>query len=55
MTAEPPLLTGAVNTIEIWALPAVIVPKIGAPGTVRGVPDVEPEAVPVPTELIIAS
>ena len=37
MMAEPPLDTGAVNATLIWALPAVAVPMVGAPGTVIGV------------------
>jgi len=34
--AEPPLETGAENVTVACALPAVAVPIVGAPGTVRG-------------------
>ena len=37
MTAEPPLLAGAIHDTEAWALPAVPSTAVGAPGTVRGV------------------
>ena len=35
--AEPPLLTGALNIIVAWPLPAVAVPIVGTPDTVAGV------------------
>ena len=35
--ALPPLLTGAVKLTLAWALPAVAVTPVGAPGTVAGV------------------
>ncbi len=31
--AAPPVLAGAVNATSAWALPAVAVPMVGAPGT----------------------
>jgi hypothetical protein len=31
--AAPPLLAGAVKATLAWALPAVAVPMVGAPGT----------------------
>ena len=37
MIAEPPLDPGAVNVTVAWAIPAVAVPMVGAPGTVYGV------------------
>ena len=36
MIAELPSLTGGVNVIVAWPLPAVAVPIVGAPGTVAG-------------------
>ena len=33
----PPSLAGAVQATEAWALPAVAVAPVGAPGTVAGV------------------
>ena len=33
MIALPPLVDGAVNVTDAWALPAVAVPMVGAPGT----------------------
>ena len=40
---DPPLLAGAVNVTEAWALPFVAVPIVGAPGTVEGVTVFEAE------------
>ena len=51
MIAEPPLLAGAVNATLALALPAVTVPIVGAPGTVRGVTDAELDAALDPTAL----
>ena len=50
---EPPLLTGAVNVTVAWALPAVAVPIVGAPGTLIGVTLFDAaEAAPVPAALV---
>ena len=35
--AEPPLKAGAVKATATWALPAVTMPMVGAPGMVAGV------------------
>jgi len=51
----PPLLLGAVNVMLAWALPAVAVPIVGAPGTVvaAGVTLLDADdAGPVPTALV---
>ena len=51
--AEPPLEAGAVKVAVAWALPAVAVPMIGAPGTVAGVTLFDAaEAGPVPIILV---
>ena len=50
--ADPPLLAGAVNATVAWPLPAVTVPIVGAPGTVRGVTWTVPDAAPVPAEFV---
>ena len=51
----PPLELGAVNAATAWVLPAVIVVKVGAPGTLTtavGVTDIALEAAPAPAELL---
>ena len=51
----PPLELGAVNAATAWALPAVIVVSVGAPGrltTAVGVTDMALEAAPTPAELV---
>jgi len=51
----PPLLLGAVNVMLAWALLAVAVPIVGAPGTVvaAGVTLLDADdAGPVPTALV---
>ena len=50
--ALPPLFDGGVKAMLATVLPAVAVPMIGAPGTVRGVTFVGVDAVPGPTALI---
>jgi len=51
--ALPPLLIGAVKATLAWALPAVAVPTVGAPGTVNGVTLLEAaEAAPAPMVLV---
>jgi hypothetical protein len=53
VTALPPLEAGALKVTVAWALPAVAVPIVGAPGTVAGVTLFEAaEAAPVPAELV---
>ena len=53
MIALPPLLAGAVKVTLAWALPAVAVPMVGAPGVVAGVTLFDAaEAAPVPTALV---
>jgi len=50
--ALPPLGAGGVKVTLAWALAAVAVTAVGAPGTVSGVTLFEgPEAVPVPVAL----
>ena len=50
---DPPLLVGAVNVTEIWALPRVAVPITGAVGTVAGTVAAEAdEAAPEPTVFV---
>ena len=51
MIVEPPLLFGAFQSTAARALPAEAVTLVGAPGTVRGVPDTTFEPVLLPTEL----
>ncbi len=41
MTADPPLLVGAVQVTLAEALPPVAVPMVGAPGTVAGVTELD--------------
>jgi hypothetical protein len=51
--AEPPLLAGAVKATLAWALPAVAMPIVGAPGAPSGTtPFEEAEGVPVPAALV---
>ena len=55
MIVLPPLLLGAVNVMLAWALLAVAVPIVGAPGTVvaAGVTLLDADdAGPVPTALV---
>ena len=52
MIAEPPVFVGAVKVTVAWALPAVAVPMVGAPGMATGVTLFDAaEAAPVPTAL----
>jgi len=45
----PPLDKGGVKATVAWALPAVAVPIVGAPGTAAGVTELEaPDGGPVP-------
>ena len=54
--AEPPVLAGAVNGTVAWALPAVAVPMVGAPGTALGVTLFDADdGAPVPTALAAAT
>jgi hypothetical protein len=49
----PPFEAGGEKLTVAWALPAVAVPIVGAPGTVAGVTLFEGfEAGPAPTELV---
>jgi len=49
----PPFEAGGVKLTVAWALPAVAVPIVGAPGTVAGVTLLEGlEAGPVPIALV---
>ena len=49
---EPPFDAGAVKVTVAWALPAVAVPMVGAPGTLRGVAAFDAaDAAPVPAAL----
>ena len=49
MIAAPPLLAGAVQLTVAEALPATAGPIVGAPGTVRGVTEVDAaETLPTP-------
>ena len=51
--ALPPVAAGALKTTVAWALPAVALGPVGAPGTVAGVTVFDgPEAAPVPTLLV---
>ena len=57
MIVAPPLLAGAVKATLAWALPAVAVAPVGAPGTVTPAVGVTAgldaaEAGPVPTLLV---
>lgn len=52
MIAEPPFEAGAVNATVALAFPAVAVPIVGAPGTVRGVTDTDPDAELVPIAFV---
>ena len=53
MIAEPASEAGPVKVTVAWALPAVAVPIVGAPGTVAGVTLLDgAEAAPVPTALV---
>ena len=53
MIALPPLEAGAVKDTVAWALPAVAVPIVGAPGVVAGVTMLEAaEAGLVPKALV---
>ena len=53
MIANPPLLAGGVNDTVAWALPAVAMGAVGAPGKVAGVTVFDaPEAGPVPMALV---
>ena len=50
MIGLPPVEAGALKVIEAWALPAVAVAPVGAPGTPMGVTALEADdAVLVPT------
>jgi len=54
--AEPPSLAGAVNVTVAWALPAVAVPIVGAPGRAEGVTEFDAAlAGPVPMVLVAAT
>jgi len=47
------LLAGAVKATDACSLPAIAVPMAGAPGTVKGVTELEgAEAAPVPALLV---
>lgn len=48
MTAEPPLLVGAVNAMLACASPAVAAPIVGAEGGPTGVTFTFPDAGPAP-------
>jgi len=50
--ALPPFDVGIVKVTETWALPAVAVPIVGAPGAVYGVTGVEGADVAVPKLLV---
>jgi hypothetical protein len=51
--AEPPLEAGTVHVTVAWALPAVAVPIVGAPGIVNGVTELEAaDAVLDPTKFL---
>ena len=52
MIADPPLLDGAVHVNETCVLPAVPATDVGAPGTVRGVTELDDAVVPVPTAFV---
>ena len=52
MIADPPLLNGAVQVKTTCVLPAVPDTLVGAPGTVRGVTELEVPVAPIPTALV---
>lgn len=47
---DPPVLVGAVHETAALPSPALPLTPVGAPGTVRGVPEIEFEAFDGPTE-----
>ncbi len=49
--AEPPLSVSATAMVSDW-LPRVTLGIVGCPGVVRGVPVIEPDAVPLPCTLM---
>jgi hypothetical protein len=50
---DPPLLTGAVNEMVAWPLPATALTLVGVPGTVTGVTELlATELVLVPTAFV---
>ena len=50
---DPPLLAGATNATDTWALPRVPITEVGPSGTVAGVTDADVlEAAPAPTALV---
>ena len=59
MIALPPLEAGADQVTVAWALPAVAVPMVGAPGTVAGATGVTAfelaDWLPVPIALMAAT
>ena len=52
MIAEPPLLDGALHVNDTCVLPAVPATDVGAPGTVRGVTELDEAVTPVPTAFV---
>ena len=52
MIADPPLLPGAVHVNETCVFPAVPATDDGAPGTVRGVTELDEAVAPVPTAFV---
>ena len=52
MIADPPSLEGAVQVKGTCVLPAVPATDVGAPGTVRGVTELEVPVAPVPEALV---
>ena len=52
MIAEPPLLEGAVHVSDTCVLPADPDTLVGAPGTVRGVTELEVPVAPVPEAFV---
>jgi hypothetical protein len=50
--ALPPSEAGALQERLTWASPAVVVSRVGAPGTVAGVADSALDAGPVPTPFV---
>jgi hypothetical protein len=50
--ALPPFDVGIVKVTETWALPAVAVPIVGAPGAVYGVTGLEGDEAAVPKLLV---
>ncbi len=52
MIALPPFEAGAVQLTVAWPLPGCAPGLVGAPGTVPGVTDTEPDAAEFPTEFV---